>query len=96
MDDTLRRKVIDALQLRRWTQLDAERAADSVVGIYQAGPGEWRVWRSGKMVGQDIYRVARPGDPVSVYNSPLEERAREVADVLNELQGHTRAAPGAP
>jgi len=94
VDPDLRRNLVEALKSRRWTHLDAERAAESIAVVYQAGEGEWKVWPSGNAMEPDRYRVARREPLVSVYDSPLEGRARDVAGALNELEGHDSDATG--
>ncbi len=44
--------------------------------------------------GPDLYRVARRVNPVCVYDSPEEARARDVAGALNELEQHNSDATG--
>ena len=95
MDDILRRNFLKALKNRRWTSLDAERAATFVAGLYQAEAGEWTVWPS-ETKGLTHYRVARHAGALSVYDSPQEGRAWDVANALNELEGHDSDATGTP
>lgn len=96
MDHTLRRGLIEALQSRGWTHLDAERAAAGVAGLSESGTGEWKSWLS-KVAGEtDLYRVARNANDISVFDSPLEGRALDVAGALNELEGHDADATGTP
>jgi hypothetical protein len=96
VDHELRSRLVDALGKRRWTHLDAERAAAFVAGLYQAGEGEWQVWPSEKTTGSDHYRVARRADALSVYDSPQEGRVRDVAHALNEVERSDSDATGTP
>ena len=94
MDPVLRRMLIEGLRTRGWTHLDGERAAESVAGLYQDGAAEWGVWLS-KVAGEpDVYRVARGGNVISFYDSPLEGRARDVAGALNEVEWKDSDATG--
>jgi len=94
VDQILRRSLIEALKSRGWTHLDAERAADGVATFYEDGEGEWKV-RLSKVAGDpELYRVSRREEEVSVYDSPLEGRARDVASALNELERHNSDATG--
>jgi hypothetical protein len=95
VDDILRRKLINALKNRRWTLLDAERAAAFVAGLDQAGEGEWKVWPS-ETKGLSHYRVARRASALSVYDSPQEGRARDVSNALNEIERDDSDATGTP
>lgn len=92
MDHDIRSRLVDALGKRRWTHIDAERAADCVAGLYQAGEGEWQVWPGKKTAGSDHCRVARRADAVSVYDSPQDGRAWDVAHALNELERQNSVA----
>jgi hypothetical protein len=96
VDDILRRKLIEALKNSGWAQLDAERTATFAAGLYQAGAGEWKIWPSGNATGPDHYRVARRATALSVYDSPLEGRARDVASALNEIERSGSDATGTP
>ena len=96
MDHDLRRSLIEALKNRRWTHLDAERAADSVAAFYQSTGGAWQVWRSKAADDPDSHRVARRENEVTVYKSLFEERARDVANALNEIEAHDSDATGTP
>lgn len=91
VDQILRSRLIEALTSRRWTPVDAERAAEFVAGLYHAGEGEWKVWPSEKA---DHYRVARRVDALSVYDSPQQGRTRDVAHALNEVEGNDSDATG--
>jgi len=94
VDHTLRRRLIEALKARSWTYLDTERAAEGIAGLYEDGEGEWRVRLSKVTDELDLYLVARNENEVSVFDSPLEGRARDVASALNELEGHDSDATG--
>ncbi len=94
MDHVLRRSLIEALKARGWSYHAAERAAEFVAGLSREGDGEWKAWRSGNAMGSDHYRVARRENGVSVYDSPVEARARDVASALNELERHDSDATG--
>jgi hypothetical protein len=94
VDPDLRRNLIEALENRHWTHLDAERAAAGVASFYQAAEGEWMVWPTGNAVKPDLYRVARRADEASVYDSPQKGRAGDVANAMNELERHGSNATG--
>jgi hypothetical protein len=94
LDHTLRRRLIEALKLRSWTALDAERAVAGVAGLYEDGEGEWMVWLSQAAHDPDYCRVARRENEISVYDSLREVRARDVAGALNEIEGHDSDATG--
>ena len=94
MDHVLRRSLIAALKARGWSYHAAERAAEFAAGLPREGDGEWKVWPSGNVMGSDQFRVARRDNVVSVYDSPVEARAREVTSALNELEGHDSDATG--
>jgi hypothetical protein len=94
VDHILRRNLIEALKNRRWTHLDAERAAESVAELYDQGDAAWEVWRSEVVADPDSYGVARDESDVSVYRSLLEGRARDVAIALNELERRDSDATG--
>jgi hypothetical protein len=96
VDDILRRRLIHALKDRRWSSLDAERAAASIAELYHAEAGEWWAWPSRNAMGLDSYRVARDEDAISVYDSPIQGRALDVAGVLNEFERHGSGATGWP
>lgn len=96
MDDILRRRLIHALKDRRWSSVDAERAATGVAELYRAEAGEWWVWPSRNARGPDLYRVARDEDANSVYDSPVQKRALDVVGALNELERHGPDATGWP
>ncbi len=96
MDDILRRRLIHAFKNRRWTSLDAERAAAGIAELYHAEAGEWWAWPSRNAMGPDLYRVARDEDANSVYDSPVQKRALDVVGALNELERHGPDATGIP
>jgi hypothetical protein len=96
VDDILRRRLIHALEDRRWASLDAERAAAAAAGLFQDGDGEWKVWRSQAGGDPSIFRVARQESAVSVFDSLVEGRARDVANALNELEPHGSDPTSAP
>ncbi len=97
MDHPLRPSLIEALKARSWTHLDAERVAIRIEASYKLEAGEWKVvlW---EVAGgeQNLYLVARKVNEVSVFDSSLEGRARDVASALNELEGHDSDATGTP
>lgn len=95
VEDGLRRLLIQTLKNRRWTSLDAERAAASVARFYETRDGPWQVWLRQVAGDADFYRVARRENEVSVYDSLLEGWARDVAGALNELEAHVSDAPTA-
>jgi len=96
VDDILRRRLIHALKDRRWTSLDAERAATGAAGLYQDGDTEWKVWRSQAVGDPSFFRVARQESAISVFDSLVEGRARDVANALNELEPRGPDATGTP
>src|SRR5712692_9285989 len=79
-----------------WSYHAAERAAEFVAGLPREGDGEWKVWPSVDAKGPNLYRVARRVNAVSVYDSPVEGRARDVSDALNEIERHGPDAAGCP
>ncbi len=87
VDQDVRHKLIESLKSRGWTPLDAEQVATRVEALYQREAGEWKVllW---EIAGgeQNVYLVAREVKGQSVFDSPLQSRARDVASVLNELE----------
>lgn len=97
MDQDIRGKLIESLKSRSWTPLDAERVAIRIEALYGLEAGEWKVvlW---EIAGgeQNLYLVARKVNGPSVFDSPLEVRARDVASALNELEGHDSDATGTP
>jgi len=95
VDDIFRHNLLKALKNRRWTSLDAERTATFVAGLYQAEEGEWVVWPS-ETKGLRHFRVARHAGALSVYDSPQEGRARDVAHALNEIERNDSDATGTP
>ncbi len=96
MDDVLRRNLIEALKSRSWTYHAAERAASFVAGLYQDEESEWKVWRTQVADDPSFFRVARQESAVSVFDSLVEGRARDVANALNELERHGADATGIP
>ena len=96
VDHVLRRSLIEALKARGWSYHAAERAAEFVAGLPREGDGEWKVWPSVDAKGPDLYRVARRVNAVTVYDSPVEGRARDVSDALNEIERHGPDAAGSP
>jgi hypothetical protein len=96
VDDILRRRLIHALKNRRWSSLDAERAAAGIAELYHAEAGEWWAWPRGNATKPDLYRVARDEDAISVYESPIQGRAMDVVSALNELERHGPDATGWP
>ena len=87
MDPDVRRKLIDSLKSRSWTDLDAEQVAGRIEALYEREAGEWKVvlW---EIAGgeQNVYIVSRKVDGPSVFDSPQQSRARDVASALNELE----------
>lgn len=96
MDDILRRRLIHALQNRRWTEHEAQRAAEGIASIYLAEEWEWRVWPTGDAGRPDLFHVARRLNDTSAYDSLLEGRARDVANALNEVERPDSDATGIP
>ncbi len=96
MDDILCRRLIHALKNHRWASIDAERAATGAAGLYQDGDMDWRVWRSQATGDPSFFRVARQESAVSVFDSLVEGRARDVANALNEVERHGSDATGIP
>ena len=96
VDDILRRRLIHALKDRRWANLDAERAAARIAELYHSEAGEWGAWPRKNAMGPDLYRVARDEAAMSVYDSPIQGRALDVASVLNEFERHGADATGWP
>ena len=91
MDQDVRRKLIEVLTSRSWTPLDAEQVAIRIEALYALEPGEWKVvlW---EVAGgeQSLYLVARKVNGPSVFDSPQQGRARDVARALNEIEtGHS-------
>lgn len=87
MDQDVRRKLIDSLISRSWTPTDAEQVTARIEAVYAREAGEWKVvlW---EVAGgeQSLYLVAREVDGQSVFDSPLQARARDVASALNEVE----------
>ena len=96
VDYILRRRLIHALKDRRWSSLEAERAAAGIAELCHAEAGEWWAWPSRSVMGPDLYRVARDEDAISVYDSPIKERVLDVVGALNELDRHGSDATGIP
>ena len=91
MDPDVRHKLIASLEARSWTPLDAEQVAMRIESLYELEAGEWKVvlW---EVAGgeQSLYLVARKVNGPSVFDSPLQARARDVASALNELEAEKR------
>jgi hypothetical protein len=87
MDQDLRRRLILALESRRWEPQDAERAATRIEAFYALEAEEWKVllWEVAGGEGS-VFLVARRVNGPSVFDSPLEMRARDVASALNEIE----------
>lgn len=87
MDHALRRRLIEALTSRSWESSDAERVATRVEAFYEPEPEEWKVllWQIAGGEG-NVFLVARRVNGPSVFDSPLEVRARDVASALNEIE----------
>ena len=87
MDPEVRRQLIASLTSRNWTPLDAERSAIRIESLYEREAGECKVvlW---EIAGgeQNLYLVTRTVNGRSVFDSPLEVRARDVASALNEIE----------
>ncbi len=87
MDPDVRAKLIESLKARSWTDTDAEQVAGRVEALYEREAGEWKVvlW---EIAGgeQNVYIVSRKVDGPSVFDSPLQARARDVAGALNEIE----------
>ena len=90
MDHDLRRRIIEALTSRSWEAGDAERAATRIEALYEREAPkaeEWKVllWEVAGGEGS-VFLVARRVNGRSVFDSPLEMRARDVASALNEIE----------
>ena len=87
MTQLVRQRLIEALQSRSWTAQDAELVATRVEKQYQRATGAWKVvlW---EVAGgeQSVFLVARNVDGTSVFDSPLQTRAWDVANALNEIE----------
>ena len=87
MDHAVRDRLIEALKSRTWTPADAEQVAARIEALYEREAGEWKVvlW---EIAGgeQNVYLVARKVNGTSVFDSPLQGRARDVAGALNEAE----------
>jgi hypothetical protein len=87
VDHDVRHKLIESLTSRSWTPLDAEQVSTRVEGVYELEAGEWKVVLLEVAGGeQSVYLVARKVNGPSVFDSPLEAWARDVASVLNEIE----------
>jgi len=87
MDNALRRRLIEALTARSWESSDAERAATRIEATYEREADEWKVllWQVAGGEG-NVFLVARRVNGPSVFDSPLEVRARDIASALNEIE----------
>ncbi len=87
MDHGLRRRLIEALESRSWEPLDAERAATRIEALYELEAEVWKVllWEVAGGEGS-VFLVARRVNGPSVFDSPQELRARDVASALNEIE----------
>lgn len=87
MDHAFRRRLIEALISRGWESSDAERAAVRIESLYEREPEEWKVvlWQVAGGEGS-LFLVARRVNGPSVFDSPLEILARDVAIALNEIE----------
>lgn len=87
MDNPLGRRLIEALTARGWETADAERAATRIEALYEREAEEWKVllWQIAGGEGT-LFLVARRVNGPSVFDSPLEVRARDVASALNEIE----------
>ena len=87
MDHGFRRRLIAALESRSWEPQDAERAAIRIEAFYALEAEEWKVllWEVAGGEGS-LFLVARRVNGPSVFDSPLEVRARDVANALNEIE----------
>jgi hypothetical protein len=87
VDQDLRRRLIKALTARSWESSDAERAATRIEATYEREADEWKVllWQVAGGEG-NVFLVARRVNGPSVFDSPLEVRARDVASALNEIE----------
>jgi hypothetical protein len=94
VDHDVRRKLIELLKSRSWTPLDAEQVAIRIEALYELEAGEWKVvlW---EIAGgeQNLYLVARKVNGPSVFDSPLEGRARDVASALNQIEADHSEPP---
>lgn len=95
VDQAFRRRLIEALTSRSWESSDAERTAVRIEALYEREPEEWKVllWQVAGGEG-NVFLVARRVNGPSVFDSPLEMRARDVASALNAIEADTK--PGAP
>lgn len=96
MDNSLRRRLIVALTARGWEAADAERAAMRIEALYERETEEWKVllWQIAGGEGT-LFLVARRVNGPSVFDSPLEVRARDVASALNEIEADRSEPTGA-
>jgi hypothetical protein len=87
VDHGLRDMLIESLKARSWSEGDAERVATRIDAVYERDAGEWKVllW---EVAGgeQDLYLVTRQVNGRSVFDSPLQALARDVAAALNEIE----------
>lgn len=96
MDHALRRRLVAALESRSWESSDAERTATRIEALYERETGEWKVvlWQVAGGEGS-VFLVARRVNGPSVFDSPLEVRARDVASALNEIEADRSEPTGA-
>jgi hypothetical protein len=87
VDDILCRRMIHALKDRRWSSLDAERAAAGIAELYHAEAGEWWAWPSGKRRG----RIS-PGRPRRGRNLRLRVADPRTGDGRGQRVERARAA----
>ena len=97
MDKALRRRLIEALTARSWESSDAERAATRIEATYEREADEWKVllWQVAGGEG-NVFLVARRVNGPTVFDSPLEARARDIASALNEIEADSGEVPGPP
>lgn len=95
MDHDFRRRLIEALESRSWDSSDAERAATRIEALYEREPEEWKVvlWQVAGGEG-NVFLVARRVNGPTVFDSPLEFRARDVASALNEIEAGSSEPTG--
>ena len=75
--------MIAALRRRGWSRLEAEDAAERVVGFWQAGTAPWAVRHTREPA---MYEVARKENEVAVYESATAPRSEAVRDALNDIE----------
>ncbi|HEY6060918.1 MAG TPA: hypothetical protein VIV10_10065 [Gemmatimonadales bacterium] len=87
MNQALRHRLIKALTARSWESADAERAAIRIEATYEREADEWKVllWQVAGGEG-NVFLVARRVNGPTVFDSPLEARARDIASALNEIE----------